>query len=99
MGIYFLESEWIETVNKYLKLLVKHRPKEILELYKNKLITEIDKASCRQHYQHILIYFNNMLKIPQGKKELKNIILYVREKYKNRKALQEEINFYEETYL
>lgn len=94
-----LESEWIETVNKYLKLLVKHRPKEILELYKNKLITEIDRASCRQHYQHILSYFNNMLKIPQGKKELKNIILYIRQKYKNRKALQEEIDFYEETYL
>lgn len=40
-----------------------------------------------------------MLKIPHGKKELENIILYIRENYKNRKALQEEIDFYEETYL
>ena len=94
-----LESEWIEVVNKYIKLLVKHRPKEILELYKSKLITEIDRSSCRQHYQKILSYFNNMLKMPKGKNEIKNIIVYTREKYKNRKALQEEMDFYEETYL
>lgn len=94
-----LENEWIEIVNKYLKLLVKYRPKETLQLYKNKLIIEIDRASCRQHYQKIMSHFNNMLNIPQGKKELKNIILYIRENYKNRKALQEEIDFYEETYL
>lgn len=31
--------------------------------------------------------------------ELKNIILYIRENYKNRKALQEEIDFFEETYI
>ena len=79
-------------INKYFSL-------EILKLYKDRLMTEIDRSSCRQHYQKILSYFNNMLKIPKGKKELKNIILYVRENYKNRKALQEEIDFYEETYL
>ncbi len=94
-----LKNEWIEIVNKYLKILVQHRPKEILALYKNKLIDEIDSASCRQHYQKILINFNNMLKIPNGKKELENILTYIRENYKNRKALQEEIDFYEETYL
>ena len=40
-----------------------------------------------------------MIKIPYGKDELKNIITYIRENYKNRKALQEEVDFYEETYL
>ena len=97
--IKHLEDKWMETLNQYIKLLSKHRPKEILELYKVKLINEIDRSSCRQHYQKILSNFNNMLKIPNGKKELKNIILYIRENYKNRKALQEEVDFYEETYL
>jgi len=60
---------------------------------------EVDKSSCRQHYQRILSNFNNMIKIPQGRTELKNVILYIRENYKNRKALQEEVDFYEETYL
>lgn len=94
-----LEDSWIETINNYIKLLVHHRPKELLILYKNKLIEEIDRSSCRQHYQKVLSNFNNMLTIPHGKKELENIILYTRENYKNRKALQEEIDFYEETYL
>jgi len=97
--IKHLENEWIETVNQYIRLLSKHRPKEILTLYKTKLIDEIDRSSCRQHYQKLLIYFNIMLEIPQGRKELNNIILYIRENYKNRKALQEEVEFYEETYL
>ena len=97
--IKHLENEWIETVNQYISLLSKHRPKEMLSLYKTKLINEIDRASCRQHYQRILSYFNTMLEIPQGRKELNNILLYIKENYKNRKALQEEVDFYEETYL
>ena len=95
----YSKNEWIETVNQYIKLLSKRRLKEILVLYKIKLINEIDRVSCRQYYQKILSDFNNMLEIPQGKKELNNIVLYIRKNYKNRKALQEEIDFYEETYL
>lgn len=94
-----LEQQMIENIDIYLDLLAHHKPKKILKVYKDKLIIEIDRASCRQHYQKILGYFNNMLRIPHGKDELANIILYIRKKYKNRKALQEEINFYEETYL
>ena len=95
----YLEDEWIEMLNKYLEILVKHRPKETLQLYKNKILTEIDRASCRQHYQKVLSYFENLLKIPKGKNGLKEIINYVRESYKNKKALQEEIDFFEETYI
>ncbi len=94
-----LKNEWIEVVNNYIKILAHHRPKEILELYKDKLLVEIDRSSCRQHYQKILSNFNYMLKLPHGKDELNNIIKYIRENYKNRKALQEEIDFYQETYL
>ena len=43
--------------------------------------------------------FENLLKIPKGKNELKEIIKYIRENYKNKKALQEEIDFFEETYM
>ena len=95
----YLEDEWIEMLNKYLEILVKHRPKETLQLYKNKILTEIDRASCRQLYQKVLSYFENLLKIPKGKNGLKEIINYVRESYKNKKALQEEIDFFEETYM
>ena len=95
----YLEDEWIEMLNKYLEILVKHRPKETLQLYKNKILTEIDRASCRKHYQKVLSYFENLLKIPKGKNGLKEIINYVRESYKNKKALQEEIDFFEETYM
>ena len=94
-----LKDEWIETLNKYLPKIVKHKPKETLELYKNKLIQEIRMATDRPRYQKILTNFNYMLQIPNGKEELVNVIKYIREKYKNRRALQEEIDFYEQTYM
>ncbi len=30
-----LEDAWIETINNYIDLLIHHKPKELLELYKN----------------------------------------------------------------
>lgn len=94
-----LKDTWIDVINQYLDILIKYKPNELLELYKNKLIIEIDNSSCRSHYQKVLTYFNEMNKIPNSKKELEIIFKYIREKYKNRTALQEELDFYEQTYL
>lgn len=94
-----LKKAYIEVINKYLNELIHHKPKEILILYSNKLKEEIDYASSRQHYQKILTYFKNILKIPHGKEEVQKLIKYIREHYKNRKAMQEEIDFFEETFM
>lgn len=94
-----LKKECIETINLYLEYLVQKRPKELLELYIQTLLIEIDRASDRKWYQKTLSNFNNLLKIPGGKENLIKIIKNIREHYKNRKALQEELDFYEETYL
>ncbi len=94
-----LKDDWIENVNMYLGILIKNKPKEVLELYKDKLINNILCADSRKMYQKILNNFNNLFIIPEGKKELEKIIDYVRMNFKNRKALQEELDFYEETYM
>lgn len=103
-GFYYdllesLKTKWIETVNEYLSILVQKKPKEILELYSDKLMEEMELSTCRQHYQNMLVNFQNLLTIPEGKEELKRIIDYARENYQNRKALQEELDFFEETYM
>jgi len=103
-GFYYnlidsLKSTWIETINEYLPILIANKPKEILNLYKEKLIEELDTSSCRQHYQKMLNNFRNMLQIPNGKEEFLEIIDYAKENYKNRNALQEELDFFVETYM
>ncbi len=94
-----LKHGWIDTINEYLPVLIINKPKEILELYKEKLIEELDTSSCRQHYQRMLNNFRNMLQIPNGKEELQEIIDYAKENYKNRQALQEELDFFVDTYM
>ena len=94
-----LQDEWIDIVNNYVDILKHHKPNELLQLYKNQILKELSGASDRKRYQRILSDFINFKRIPHGKDELTNIIKYIRENYKNRKALQEELDFFEETYL
>ena len=94
-----LQDEWIDIVNNYVDILKHHKPNELLQLYKNQILKELSGASDRKRYQRILSNFINFKRIPHGKDELTNIIKYIRENYKNRKALQEELDFFEETYL
>lgn len=94
-----LQDKWIEDINNYIDILRYHKPNELLELYKNQIMKDLSWASDRKRYQKILSNFTNFKRIPHGKDELANIIRYIRENYKNRKALQEELDFFEETYL
>ena len=71
----------------------------MLQLYKDTILNDLRWSADRKKYQKIISNFKNFNKIPNGRTELENIIKYIREKYKNRKALQEEVDFYEETYL
>ena len=94
-----LQDKWIEDINNYIDILRYHKPNELLELYKNQIMKDLSWASDRKRYQKILSNFTNFKRIPHGKDELANIIRYISENYKNRKALQEELDFFEETYL
>jgi len=64
-------------------------------------ITFTNKAAEEIKYrvQKMLNNFRNMLQIPNGKEELLEIIDYAKENYKNRNALQEELDFFVETYM
>ena len=52
------------------------------------------KRNFRREYNKL---FHNRSYLREN--ELKEIIKYIRESYKNKKALQEEIDFFEETYI
>lgn len=97
--VEILHDKSIDVINNYINILKYHKPNELLQLYKSQILKELSWASDRKMYQKIVSNFTNFKKIPHGDDELANIIKYVRKNYKNRKALQEEIDFFEETYL
>lgn len=94
-----LQDKWIDVINNYIDILKRHKPNELLQLYKSQILKDLSYASDRKRYQKILSNFRNFKRIPHGDNELANIIKYIRENYKNRKALQEGLDFFEETYL
>ena len=94
-----LQDKWIENINNYIDILRYHKPKELLKLYRDQILKDLRWTSDRKRYQKIISNFSNFKRIPHGEEELIKIIKYIRENYKNRKALQEELNFFEETYL
>ena len=93
------KGKWTDQINSYIDILKRHRPNELLEIYKEAILHDISIANDRKNYQKKIANFHNFKRIPNGEKELKDIIKYIRENYKNRKALQEELDFYEETYM
>lgn len=97
--IEMLKDCWTETINNYIYVLKDKKPKELLELYSETILNDIIHASDRKQYKKVLVNFNNFKRIPDGIDKLKDIIKHLRENYKNRKALQEELDFYEDTYL
>ena len=103
-GLYYevldrLKDCWIQAYDDYLDSLICHVPESLLKDYKEKVIEAIASSGDRQQYRKCFTYFINLMKIPGGIDELKNIISDIRNTYTNKRALLEEIEFFEITYL
>ena len=73
--------------------------KDILDIYYDKLIEEIDKSSTRDDYKKLIEYYDILLNVSNGKNILIKLFNYIKDNYKNRLTLIDEISFYEDTYL
>lgn len=94
-----LSESWISSFNDYLDVLICHIPESLLKVYREKVEEEVAHSHDRQMYRKCFDYFLNLMKIPGGEVELKKIIYDVKMKYTNKRALLEEIEFFESTYL
>jgi len=94
-----LDDVWLASLDKYIEILIKFKPEETVKLYKKLVLDDAIKSNSRSGYQKSISYLKILLGMPKGKKEVADIIKYIRENYKNRKAFQEELDFFEDTYL
>lgn len=94
-----LEGEWIEVIDKYKEVLIKECPKEVNELYKQSILRNIIASSDRKGYQRSLSYIKHFKDLPNGQKEMEELLRCLKDNYKNRSALLEEIEFFEDTYM
>lgn len=103
-GMYYevldiLADSWILSFNDYLDVLICHIPESLLGVYKEKVVEEVAQSFDRKGYRKCFDYFLNLMKIPGGEEELKKIITDIKVEYTNKRALLEEVEFFESTYL
>lgn len=103
-GMYYevlniLADSRILSFNDYLDVLICHIPESLLGVYKEKVVEEVAHSFDRKWYRKCFDYFLNLMKIPGGEEELKKIIADIKVEYTNKRALLEEVEFFESTYL
>lgn len=80
-------------LERYLYILKKHYPKEVLHMYEKELESMVEYAGDRKKYGRIANMLRTMKKIEGGDMIVERIIDEWREKYKKRRALLEEISY------
>jgi len=96
-AVILLKEKDIYYVSLYINLYKYN--KDILGIYYDKLLEKVDNSTSKDDYKELVDYYDILLKVPNGKKILIKLFDYVKDKYKSRISLIDEISFYEDTYL
>lgn len=85
-------SNYIEDFNEYKDVLKKDYANELNIFYSNYIMNMATPTTNRKTYKEIVSLLENMMSIPGGDKLVKSMVKEFRNKYKNRKAMMEELN-------
>lgn len=87
-----MESENnVNLLDRYEKQLRRTHSERILRIYVNYIIPEMDCASCRKHYRHLVQYLKKISKCENGKVKAEIIAKKWKTEYKRRTALMDEL--------
>ena len=87
-----MESENnVNLLDRYEKQLRRTHSERILRIYVNYIIPEMDCASCRNHYRHLVQYLKKISKCENGKVKAEIIAKKWKTEYKRRTALMDEL--------
>ena len=94
-----LNKSSIDFIGIYIDKLATIYPEELLKLYTKRLIDYINDAKGPSAYKKVDDYLNYLLKFPNGRDEVLNLINYIKVNFPTRKSFQTEMEFYKDTYL
>jgi len=83
----------LETLDSFQKDLADRFPDTYFSAYKRLIIPFANSKAGRAHYRTVIQYLGNMKKIKGFENEFSNLILNMKEKYKNRPAFLDELKF------
>ena len=80
----------LQLIEKYEGYLSKEYPKEIAELYAEKILQYLEQNVGRSHYANACRYIRRIIKLGERTKA-EEVIAMLQTKYRNRPALLEEL--------
>lgn len=96
----YLKSCNIDFINFYIEKLKIIDLKRTSLLYKDKIIESAEYCyNGRKSYEEIVQNLFKLYNLDRDKQNVEEVIKLFRDKYKNRKAMLEELDFFEDTYL
>ena len=87
-----LQIRSLYTLKAFHKDLADRYPEEYFKAYKEMIIPFADSRPGRVHYQEIVMYLKQMKRIGGFEKEFKELVEYLKAKYKNRPAFLDELS-------
>lgn len=91
----YCKNSGIYQIDKYLDKFKGMYDKELLTIYKAKILEMAEEARNRKRYQDVVYFLFRLNDLKDGNTVTKEIVDYIRTNYKSRPAFQEELDFVE----
>ena len=79
-------------LQEYGGILQKEYPEEILQKYRTEVEKMAVRTSDRKTYQYLVSLLRTMKKMKGGSKVVEQIVIDWRQRYRNRRAMMDELN-------
>lgn len=86
-----LKNQSVYALDQYEKVLKKHLPNEVRDMYVQYVKKGAIRTADRKAYKHLMSYLKKIAKYPSGKKIAQDIAEGWRQDYKRRPAMMDEL--------
>ena len=85
------KNQSVHVLDQYEKVLKKHLPNEVRDMYVQYVKKESTRTSDRKSYKYLISYLKKITKYPDGKKIARDIAECWKQDYKRRPAMMDEL--------
>ena len=85
------KNQSVHALDQYEKVLKKHLPDEVRDMYVQYVKKESTRTADRKAYKYLMSYLKKITKYPDGKKIARDIAEFWKKEYKRRPAMMDEL--------
>ena len=87
-----IQTRGLEVIRKHKKLLYELDATRVSDKYEDEILEASEETSSRKKYREISYTIGELRQLTNNQKKVDEIVLYLRETYKRRPAMMEELS-------